>query len=221
MKRILILLAVILLIQNVAAQENEVCLVYFTTSSGCGDDCILTDSFMGGLSKEYSDVLLAITYDISIPENADVFEAYKYNYELPDNVPIVLFAPRDYLQGRSAIFGSTESRIVGFLDQNGSNCPLESGYLPPRSVNPGSLSGSPQVSGIEVEEEEETPDNNATGDQDQTTPENPFEDIASVIDDVVSSEEFPLWMVGVVATVIILIVALALVILFKRGKGSK
>ena len=43
------------LAQGVSAQEKSVgvCLVYFTSNS-CGDDCRLTDTFMGGLLNEYT-----------------------------------------------------------------------------------------------------------------------------------------------------------------------
>jgi hypothetical protein len=130
------------------AQENEtkdVCLVYFT-SHGCGDDCGLTDTFMDGLMNEYRGNLISIIYytDDS-PQNRDVFEAYRMTYNLPQDTPIVLFGKDDYLQGKNNVYANTELKIFDFLQMNGTNCPLDSGYVPPSQLNVASLPGSPQI----------------------------------------------------------------------------
>ncbi|UCC91567.1 MAG: hypothetical protein JSV39_04645 [Candidatus Aenigmatarchaeota archaeon] len=50
---VLVLMVLVLFFPAFAsAQENEVCLVYFT-GTVCGDDCGLTDTFMDGLMYEY------------------------------------------------------------------------------------------------------------------------------------------------------------------------
>jgi hypothetical protein len=136
------------LAQGVSAQEKsgEVCLVYFT-SHGCGDDCRLTDTFMDGLLSEYAGNLISITYYVdSSQDNQNVFQAYRSVYGLPQDVPMVLFGKDDYLQGIDGIYSNTESKILGFLDVNGTNCPLDSGYAAPGQVSAASLPGSAEIS---------------------------------------------------------------------------
>jgi hypothetical protein len=138
------------LAQGVSAQEKSVgvCLVYFTSNS-CGDDCRLTDTFMGGLLNEYTGNLTSITYYVDASqENLDVFGAYRANYNLPQGVPIVLFGRDDYLQGISDIYENAERKIFGFMLMNGTNCPLDSGYVPPSQLSAGNLPGQPQINVI-------------------------------------------------------------------------
>ncbi|NIO22395.1 MAG: hypothetical protein GTN38_00015 [Candidatus Aenigmarchaeota archaeon] len=131
-------------ISNVSAQVNDVCLVYFT-GDACGDECRLTDSFVDGLIGEYSENLVAIKYNIDTSqENKAIFEAYRRAYNLPSGVPLVLFGENDYLLGRSAVYRNAESKIYGFIRTNGTNCPLESGYVPPGEVNSDMLPGDPE-----------------------------------------------------------------------------
>lgn len=133
---------------GISAQEeetNEVCLVYFT-SHDCGDDCGLTDTFMDGLMSEYAGNLISITYYIDTSQdNQNVFRIYRNTYGLPQDVPIVLFGKNDYLQGITNIYENTETRIFSFLQMNGTNCPLDSGYVPPSQIDSANLPGQPQV----------------------------------------------------------------------------
>jgi thiol-disulfide isomerase/thioredoxin len=147
MKTILVLLLGMILIAsipNAHAQGNEVCLVYFEADN-C-EDCILTERLLDGLINEYVYVLTAIKYNIdSPPENKNVFEAYRRAYNLPSGVPLVLFGKDDYLRGKTSIYQNTEEKILGFISQNGTNCPLESGYVPPGEVNIEILPGQPEL----------------------------------------------------------------------------
>lgn len=139
--------------RSVIAQEtngtvaNNVCLVYFT-SSECGDECTITDSFMGGIMAEYSDILTAIIYRVpGNGENDEVFHAYAETYSFRSETPVVLFGEGDYLWGKEDIFKGTEESIVSLVWSNGSNCPLESGYVPPEDIgSPGAvLPGAPEI----------------------------------------------------------------------------
>ena len=148
MRKLFILLVILLLSPVVAAQdvtkENVVCLVYFT-GNFC-DECGITDSFMDGLLKEYAKTLTAIKYNVDASqENRNIFDAYREAYNLPDAVPLVLFGVNDYLLGESNIFRHAESKVYSFSRANGTNCPLESGYLPPGEINPEDLPGQPEV----------------------------------------------------------------------------
>jgi len=189
MKKFLLFLIVSipLLAPGVLAQENGVCIVYFT---GDCDDCRLTDSFMDGLIKEYSDSLVAIKYNIDSPgENRNIFEAYRRTYDLPSGIPLVLFGKNDYLLGRSEIYGKAEANIFAYLNQNGTNCPLESGYVPPSEVSVEELPGQPELyEGSEVpgeggEEDDETwpgTEGNKTGETEETGETNHEKDIEDV-----------------------------------------
>jgi hypothetical protein len=127
------------------SDEKEVCLVYFT-STECGDDCRLTDTFIEGLLDEYSGNMTSITYFVDASgENAYVFEVYRKNYNLPQNLPLVLFGKDDYLQGIDDIYENTEDRVFVFLQMNGTNCPLDSGFVPPRKLNPSMLRGQAEI----------------------------------------------------------------------------
>ncbi|MFH1237530.1 MAG: hypothetical protein V1648_03965 [Candidatus Aenigmatarchaeota archaeon] len=130
---------------HATAQEDEekiVCLVYFT-SNGCGDECRFTDTFMSGLMREYAGTLVSIIYFVDdSAQNSVVFNAYRSTYNLPANVPIVLFGKDDYLQGRSDIYEGTEKKIFDFLLANGTNCPLDSGFVAPSQLSPGSVPGA-------------------------------------------------------------------------------
>ncbi|MCX6817913.1 MAG: hypothetical protein NTU57_03570 [Candidatus Aenigmarchaeota archaeon] len=136
----------ILISHAAAAQEGgtEVCLVYFT-SYACGDDCSLTDTFMDGLMSEYTGNLTAIVYYTDVQGNANVFQAYRRTYNLPDSVPLVLFGSNNYLLDIDNIYQNTESKILDFIDANGTNCPLDSGYVPPWQVGAGSLPGQAMI----------------------------------------------------------------------------
>jgi hypothetical protein len=202
MKKSIVFLVMLLLVPSVLAQENEVCLVYFT-GYACGDDCGLTDTFMDGLINEYSYMLTAIRYytDAS-QENENIFEAYRYTYDLPSGIPLVLFGENDYLLGRNDIYKNTESKILTFLNQNGTNCPLESGYIPPGDLNPSDLPGEVEV--FESEEPAEEDENETTGDA--TGLGDVTENVVSVIEDVVESEHFPLWIFVTAIFIIIIVV---------------
>ncbi len=143
---VFVMLALALLASPATAQENGgVCLVYFT-SHECGDDCGLTDVFMDGLLNEYTENLTSIKYHTDVSqESRDVFEAYRTAYNLPQDVPIVLFGKDDYLQGRDDIYENTEMKILGYMRMNGTNCPLEVGYVPPGRLTPSSMPGQPDV----------------------------------------------------------------------------
>lgn len=138
----------IFLVPNFLVQGEEikkVCIVYFT-GYGCGDDCGLTDTLMDGLLSEYAGNLVSITYYVdSSQENQNVFQAYKNTYGLPQNVPIVLFGKNEYFQGIDDIYKYTESKIFSFLQMNGTNCPLDSGYIPPSQLGSVNLPGQPEV----------------------------------------------------------------------------
>lgn len=124
---------------------KDVCIIYFTGQS-CGDDCRLTDTFMDGLIYEYrGNNLITVTYDIDAgTQNRNVFEAYRQSYSMPANLPIVLFGKDDYLYGMDDIYANTEIKIFSFLQTNGTNCPLDSGYVAP--IGSGTnLPGSPQI----------------------------------------------------------------------------
>jgi hypothetical protein len=186
----------------------EVCLVYFTSYS-CGDDCRLTDTFMDGQLNEYSGNLTSINYYIDASQaNADVFQAYRRTYNLPDGVPIVLFGKDDYLFGIDEIYDNTESKILDFMDKNGTNCPLDSGYVPPAQVRgggPASLPGSPQVETGEPDEESgEDDDGEEDGDGGEAPPaggQNPVMEIFEVDEPVRES------LLSLAIIIIILIVA--------------
>jgi hypothetical protein len=144
MKIFLVLFFVLIMATNVSAQE-DVCIVYFT-GEACGDDCRLTDSFIDGLINEYRENLLAIKYNIDLSqENKNIFEAYRTSYNLPSEVPLVLFGENDYISGMHNIFRNTEPRVYNLISANGTNCPLDSGYVPPSEVNPDMLPGEPEV----------------------------------------------------------------------------
>lgn len=217
MKKSIVFLVMLFLVSNVRAQENEVCLIYFT-GYACGDDCGLTDTFMDGLINEYSYTLTAIRYytDAS-QENMDIFEAYRSGYGLPSGIPLILFGENDYLLGKGDIYKNTESKILTFLNQNGTNCPLESGYIPPGDLNPGDLPGEVEVFESEepAEEEEGESENETAGDA--TGSGDVTENVVSVIEDVMESEHFPLW-IFVTAIFIIIIVVTGLAFGTRRMK---
>ncbi|NIO21443.1 MAG: hypothetical protein GTN76_12060 [Candidatus Aenigmarchaeota archaeon] len=216
MNKFLILGLVVALMtaSNVSAQESVVCIVYFT-GDVCGDECKLTDSFMGGLINEYLDNLVAIKYNIDLSqENKNIFEAYGRTYNIPTEVPLVLFGRDDYISGMYNIFGNAEPKIYSLIIANGTNCPLESGYVPPGQVNPDDLPGEPEFYESETPEEDgeedggETPngikDENKTGGI--TIPTN-LEDIQRIY------EEDPLFLILVVVAIILII---TLVIVFVK-----
>ncbi len=117
---------------------------------------------MNGLIREYSDSLVAIKYNIdSSEENKNIFEAYRKTYELPSSIPLLLFGKNDYLIGRGEIYGKAEAKIFAYLRQNGTNCPLESGYVPPAELTENELPGEPELyENIEVPEGEEEREEN-------------------------------------------------------------
>ena len=168
----------IVLFRSVSAQEKVVCLVYFT-SHECGDDCGLTDVFMDGLLNEYTENLTSIKYHTDVSqESREVFEAYRAAYNLPQDVPIVLFGKDDYLQGRSDIYENTEMKILGYMKMNGTNCPLEVGYVHPSRLTPSSMPGQPEVrqggsendTGDESKGDGQKPQDNAGGTANGETP---------------------------------------------------
>jgi len=140
-----VFLLMTVLFHSVSAQEKVVCLVYFT-SHECGDDCGLTDTFMDGLLNEYMGNLTSIKYHVDVSqESRSVFEAYRRAYDLPESVPIVLFGKDDYFQGINDIYQNTEARILEFMNTNGTNCPLEIGYVPSSQLRPSEMPGQPEV----------------------------------------------------------------------------
>jgi hypothetical protein len=142
---LLLFLLVLLLPYTSAQEQKEVCLVYFVSHT-CGDACGLTDEFMSGLINEYFGRLVAIKYYIDAnPESIKMFEAYRKTYNLPYDVPLVLFGKDDYLQGVEEIYNQTEKRVFDLLEMNGTNCPLESGYVPAKELKPEVLPGSPEI----------------------------------------------------------------------------
>lgn len=176
--------------------------------------------------NEYSSVLTTIIYYIDAnQENRDVFEAYRSAYDLPSGIPMVLFGEDNYLLGKDDIYKNTEAKILSFLSQNGTNCPLESGYVPPSSLNPSDLPGQVEVfesEGLgEVWEEEES-------DDDVEIPEEETETfipdiggaIQSMIKDVVESEHFYDWLI-VTAAFIVLIFGVSLVFVRKGARRRK
>jgi hypothetical protein len=145
MKIFLILFFVLIMATNVSAQVSDVCIVYFTGES-CGDDCRLTDSFMDGLINEYTENLVAIKYNIDLSqENKNIFGAYRRTYGIPSEVPLVLFGKGEYISGMYNIFRNVEPRIYNLISANGTNCPLDSGYVPPGEVNLDMLPGDPEL----------------------------------------------------------------------------
>ncbi|MEM5871303.1 MAG: hypothetical protein QW051_00350 [Candidatus Aenigmatarchaeota archaeon] len=153
MRKILILILLLILLSNSAysqeeipsEEKKEVCLVYFV-SSKCGDECGLTDEFMNGLINEYYGRLTAIKYYVDVSyENLKIFEAYQKNYNIPSQFPLVLFGKNYYLLGIDEIYNKTEKIIFNFLNENGTNCPLESGYIPPNEARERELPGSPEI----------------------------------------------------------------------------
>ena len=206
---LIILFAAVLFTPGVLAQESEVCLVYFT-GYACGEECRLTDSFMSGLMNEYSNVLTAITYFVdSSQENANIFEAYRRTYNLPSGVPLVLFGKDDYLLGKDNIYKNAEAKIYGFMTSNGTNCPLESGYVPPSNLNPGDLPGEAEVFERQRVEDEEMEDERETNESNVIpTPKKPGSEVnaGSVIETVTKSEYFPLWILAAAVFIILLVV---------------
>ncbi|MCK5023636.1 MAG: hypothetical protein KAS04_05660 [Candidatus Aenigmarchaeota archaeon] len=209
-KLLLILLTFVIIVPTVSAEE--VCVVYFTAST-CGDRCVLTDSFMEGLINEYSDVLAAIKYDVSVPGNMDVFGAYKYNYGISSDVPVVLFGQNDYFADKTDIFKNTEARIMELIAENGSNCPLTSGSIPPASAGAASLPGNPQVFEIvdptnpEDFSDEKQP---AENDDNEKITEDVVEiNFQSLFEEPTKPENIPIW-IGVAVVFIIMIVSLTL-----------
>jgi len=166
---------------NVSAQEGEVCIVYFT-GDACGDDCKLTDSFMDGLINEYIENLLAIKYNIDLSqENKNIFEAYRRTYNLPHEVPLLLFGENDYISGMYNIFRNAEPKIYGLISTNGTNCPLDSGYVPPGNVDPEVLPGDPEVY---ESDEGESPGEGEGGSDSETGEEEKGEDFPVDLEDI-------------------------------------
>jgi hypothetical protein len=205
---VLVVALFLLLVPNVPAQENEVCLVYFTGYS-CGDECGLTDTLMDGLINEYSNSLTAIRYYVDASqENANVFQAYRRTYNLPSSIPMVLFGKDDYLAGKDSIYSNTEEKIFGFLKQNGTNCPLDSGYVPPSSLNPESLPGQADVFESQGGEENAEEEDNGDGAAEVIPTEEGGVNILSLIENAVRSDYFPESMMAAAAFVIIIVVVL-------------
>ncbi len=206
MKMLLILFVLFLvffLVPNISAERNEVCLVYFI-SSDCGDDCFVVESFIDSLMIEYAGTLTAIKYSIDASqENMNVHEAYKTNYGLPHGVPSVLFGEDDYLVGKYDIYDNFESKILNFISANGTNCPLESGYVPPSNLNPVNLPGQLEVLHEEEPEEEgeegESDEIKEAGEEEGELSETPTTEDMSEI-------ELPFWMLWVGVIVVIVIV---------------
>ena len=220
MRVFLVLLAVFIMVPNVLAQESEVCLVYFMEND-C-DECGLIDSHIDGLINEYTTKLIAIKYNIDIGQNGDIFEAYRYTYGLPSQTPMILFGKNDYLVGMYEIYQNSEKKIYDFITANGTNCPLESGYIPPSDLKPSDLPGQAEILQSEISEEEgddESDEEDETGDVTETTPEDIVKNIGSVIEDVVESEHFPMWIL-ITAILIIFVVSIG-VVFGKRGGKEK
>jgi hypothetical protein len=203
-------LLVAILFIPASVHASEVCIVYFTSAS-CGEDCVITDSFVNGLMKEYSETLTAIKYYVdSSQENMDVFETYRTKYNLPSSIPLVLFGENNYLLGRNNIFKNIEAKIYGFVNANGTNCPLESGYLPPSELVQIVLPGSPEI----FERDRETEDDIVTDDTEPTDREVEI----TAIEYLTNPEIFPV-LVSVAAVVVLVA---AIVLIFKkrsRGRG--
>lgn len=220
MKKLLPLLVFVFLIPNVLAQENEVCLVYFS-GYACGDDCGLTDTFMDGLVNEYSQMLTAIRYYVDASqENTNLFEAYQNTYGLPSGVPLVLFGKGDYILGKNDIYANTESRILSFMVQSGTNCPLESGYVPPGEVNPDSLPGQADFFPSEgLDEEDQEGEGDQEGEEEgnggETVPGGKELDIGSIIEDLPWFKDFNTLLI-VAAVLIIVIFGVSLALLRRR-----
>lgn len=142
---LLLFVAILIVFPSVSAQESDVCIVYFT-GDACGDECKLTDSFMNGLINEYAGNLFAIKYNIDASQkNKEIFEAYRRVYNLPQEVPLLLFGKDDYLSGMHDIFRNTEPKIYNLITKNGTNCPLESGYVPPGELDVEDLPGEVEI----------------------------------------------------------------------------
>lgn len=201
---------------------SDVCLVYFT-GTVCGDDCGLTDTFMDGLMYEYLN-LTAIKYNIDASQgNMDVFGAYRETYGLPNEVPLVLFGVGDYLLGKNDIYRNTETKILSFLNQDGTNCPLETRHVPPGELDPEILPGDPEIlesevgeigegEGDEEEEDDETEGGIVIGWEEV--------DIVSAIQGLLESEYFPT-LVLLTAMFIIVIFAVSLSLGRKGAKREK
>lgn len=219
MRWILLLLMPILMAPGVLAQEGGVCLVYFT-SYACGDECRYTDTFMDGLVNEYSEELTAIRYFVDAgEENSGIFQAYQERYGLPSTVPVVLFGENKYFSGMQSIFSNCENTVYDLITKNGSNCPLESGYVPPSSISPGGLPGQAEIFQPErpTEDGGDGFDGSEGGNDNGGAPESPAGDFASVFKEVVESEEFPLWVM--VAAVFILIIVLVALFMGREPQG--
>ncbi|UCC91568.1 MAG: hypothetical protein JSV39_04650 [Candidatus Aenigmatarchaeota archaeon] len=151
----------------------------------------------------------------------DVFEAYRETYGLPNDVPLVLFGIDDYLLGKNDIYRNTETKILGFINQNGTNCPLETRQVPSGELDPEILPGDPEILESEIgevdegddgEEEEETEGGIVIGWEEV--------DIVSAIQGLLESEYFPT-LVLLTAMFIIVIFAVSLSLGRKGAKREK
>jgi|GEM_PF-2053870 len=211
MKMVLTLVFVLITVTNVSAQVSDVCIVYFT-GDVCGDDCKLTDSFMDGLINEYTENLVAIKYNIDLSqENKNIFEAYRRTYGIPSEVPLVLFGKSDYISGMYNIFRNAEPRIYNFISANGTNCPLDSGYVPPDEVNLDMLPGNPELYESETEEIPEEDEDGFGGEDEKKTNETPPVDLGD-IERVFKGDQFFL----VLLIIVVALTAGFLIILVKK-----
>lgn len=214
---LIIILSGFLSIPYAGAQNSQVCLVYFTRSD-C-DDCGMIDTHLDGLINEYSNILTVIKYNIEISqENMDVFGAYRNRYGLPSETPMVLFGADNYLVGMDDIYAESEIRIIDFIVKNGTNCPLESGYVAPSQLNPVNIPGEFEIfesTGVEETEGDPGEGGNQSdretgeeeGDQDGTP------DMVSMIRESLESADLPL----MVMILIIIILIIGIVIAAKKG----
>ena len=106
-----------------AAQENHVCMVYFT-GIGCLHCERVCPLVLEQLPEEYPDLVI-IEYEIYEREqNALVFDEYVSTYHTEYRIPLIIFGQDQYLSDHLPITNNVR-RIIEELDSN--ECPLVDG----------------------------------------------------------------------------------------------
>lgn len=127
---------------SVLAQENYICLVYFT-GIGC-PHCANTDPFiLEELPQEYSN-LVVIEYEIyQQTENAPLLYQYNEEYNSGLGIPLIILNQEEQIKGDRPILENIEEKIKS-LDNN--KCPLIDGTTVDfDQLDISSLPGQPKI----------------------------------------------------------------------------
>ena len=138
---IFVLLAVGILLPNVIAQNDNICIVYFT-GVGCPHCANADPIILGELFNEY-DNLIVVEYEIyQQRENAPLLQQYDSIYNSGLGIPLIIINEQTQIIGDNPIIKNIKP-ILDELDSN--SCLLLEDYVDFQDLDITSLPGQPKI----------------------------------------------------------------------------